>query len=239
MMSLQSVSQRPIITSPFPLISTDAIEPSREEVARANIAVDTLLARGMAEVQRLKSMRDDLAKQLQSSGNPAAALEEVIFQAQRQQIAEGTETPWTQRPASQVDVEAAVRNNTYTSPYDAFARQPPVPLLITQTHPNSVFMSTPNYAVSDIGILPLGNQFIPQPFPVAEPAPDGFVNVVSTVPVSPVDLAPPMQPTWTSREPTYVARAGSANKEAQGAIDVSYQAFISMDSAFWPFPSDL
>lgn len=239
MTTLPSISQRPIITSSFPLISTDLIEPSREEVAEAMVSVDQLLSQGMTEIQRLQDTKAQLQHRLRTHGNPGATLDGIIFQAQRQQIAETNEVPWTSMPPQFVDDSAAVRNNTYTSPAEVFARQPPVPLLVTETHPNTLFRSTPNYAVSDVGILPIGNQYIPQPYPDAMSAPDGFVNVVSPLPVSSIELAPALQTTWTSREPTYVAPVGFASREALGALDVSYQAFISMDSAFWPFPSEL
>jgi hypothetical protein len=160
-----------------------------------------------------------------------------VLEAHRRRRCADTPVPWTSLPPGAVGEEAARKFGEYVGPAQSFARQLATPLPCDERAPGAPNTGLANFAVAQNGVLSMGNTATPQPM---APGTGPGVAPAGTVPVqmnlNPVSTAVggPMQTVWTTRQPTEVRPLEERVAEANGAAQLSYQAWMSFGSAMWP-----
>jgi len=229
--------QAPIITNPVPPAAqvADVVVPTALEMSTQRASLSRALRGACAETAGLEATLQRLAA---SPATASAALADAaVLEAHRRRGCADTPVPWTSLPPGAVGEAAARKFGEYVGPAQGFARQPATPLPCDERAPGAPDTGLANFAVAQNGVLAMGNTATPQPMaPGTGPgvAPSGTVPVQMNLnPVS-TAVGGPMQTVWTTRQPTEVRPLEERVAEANGAAQLSYQAWMSFGSAMWP-----
>jgi len=229
--------QAPIVTNPVPPAAriADVVAPSRVELASHRDFLSRALRNACADTAGLEATLQRLAS---SPAHASAALADAaVLEAHRRRRCADTPVPWTSLPPGAVGEAAAKEFGEYVSPAQGFARQPATPLPCDERAPGAPGTGLANFAVAQNGVLAMGNTATPQPMaPGMGPgvAPSGTVPVQMNLDPVSTAVGGPMQTVWTTRQPTEVRPLEERVAEANGAAQLSYQAWMSFGSALWP-----
>jgi len=145
--------------------------------------------------------------------------------------------PWTGEYANAPAIEAAMRNGTYVTPEQLFAKQPAVPTPCDNRAADADLTGTQNEFVAANGISPFGNVFWPQAMP---PGLGPYIPPAGTIPFT-TNLDPttaqfggPIATKWVTKPATEVRQLNDVVFESNSAAWLANQAWVSFGSA--PLP---